>query len=46
MSPPTIRPATLDDAESIAALSDQLGYPTPPERMRERLVLLLSRKDQ
>ena len=46
MIEPTIRPATLDDTESIAALSDQLGYPTPPERMRERLALLLPRKDQ
>ncbi len=46
MSAPTIRPATLDDTEGIASLSDQLGYPTPPERMRERLNLLLPRKDQ
>ncbi|MEP7011829.1 MAG: GNAT family N-acetyltransferase [Acidobacteriota bacterium] len=46
MSEPTIRPATLDDTEEIASLSDQLGYPTPPERMRERLALLLPRKDQ
>jgi GNAT superfamily N-acetyltransferase len=46
MTSPTIRPATLDDTEDIAGLSDQLGYPTPPERMRERLALLLPRKDQ
>ena len=46
LTAPTIRAATLDDTESIAALSDQLGYPTPPERMRERLAVLLPRKDQ
>lgn len=46
MSSTVIRPATLTDTESIAALSDQLGYPTPPERMRERLALLLPKKDQ
>lgn len=46
MSEPTIRPATFDDTESIAGLSKQLGYPTPPERMRERLALLLPKKDQ
>lgn len=46
MSSTVIRPATLTDTEGIAALSDQLGYPTPPERMRERLALLLPKKDQ
>ncbi len=43
---PTVRPARLDDAPSIAALSDQLGYPTSPDRMRERLAVLLPRTDQ
>lgn len=46
LTAPTIRSATLDDAESIAGLSDQLGYPTSPERMRERLAIVLPRKDQ
>ncbi len=46
MSVPTIRPATLEDARDIATLSDQLGYPTPPERMQERLIKLLPRPDQ
>lgn len=46
MSAPTIRPATLDDAASIAGLSDQLGYPTSPERMRERLSIVLPKDDQ
>lgn len=46
MSAPTIRPATVDDSEAIAGLSDQLGYPTSPERMRERLEILLPKRDQ
>jgi GNAT superfamily N-acetyltransferase len=46
MSAPTIRPASLSDAEAIAELSDQLGYPTAAERMRERLAILLPKKDQ
>ncbi len=46
MSSLIIRPATLDDTESIAGLSGQLGYPTSPEQMRERLAILLPKKDQ
>lgn len=46
MAAPAIRLATLDDAESIAGLSGQLGYPTSPERMRERLAVLLPKQDQ
>ncbi len=46
MTSPLVRPATLADASGIAGLSDQLGYPTAPERMRERLAALLPRPDQ
>jgi GNAT superfamily N-acetyltransferase len=33
----TIRPATLDDCEPIARLSEQLGYPTTREQTQQRL---------
>jgi len=32
-----IRLATVEDAERVAALSTQLGYPTAPEEMQQRL---------
>jgi GNAT superfamily N-acetyltransferase len=32
-----VRPATLDDSAAIAELSGQLGSPTTPEKVRERL---------
>ncbi|HXU46896.1 MAG TPA: GNAT family N-acetyltransferase [Thermoanaerobaculia bacterium] len=46
LAAPTVRPATLDDAAAIAALADDLGYPTPPDRMRGRLAPLLDRPGQ
>ncbi len=33
----TIRAATPDDAETLSALLAQLGYPTEPSTLRERL---------
>lgn len=38
-----IREATLSDAAALAALSIQLGYPSTPEEMAERLRVLVSR---
>jgi GNAT superfamily N-acetyltransferase len=38
-----IREATLSDAAALAALSIQLGYPSTPEEMVERLTMLGSR---
>jgi GNAT superfamily N-acetyltransferase len=35
---PTIRPATVDDAENIARLSTQLGYPSTTEQTVQRLL--------
>jgi GNAT superfamily N-acetyltransferase len=37
---PTVRPATHADAPAIAALLDQLGYPTSPEAIPTRLAAL------
>lgn len=37
---PLIRTATCDDAAQLAQLSDQLGYPSTEEDVRQRLVLL------
>ena len=37
-----IRPATLDDADAMAALVAELGYPTATSEMRERLKGLLA----
>ncbi len=34
---PFVRPATADDAEAIARLSEQLGYPTNAEETARRL---------
>lgn len=44
-STPTLRPARLDDAEAIAALATQLGYPTTTEQAVERLKQLLQIPD-
>jgi GNAT superfamily N-acetyltransferase len=33
----SIRRLTVDDAEAAAALSGELGYPSPPEDLRERI---------
>lgn len=38
----TIRDAVLSDAEPVAALITELGYPTTPEAMRERLARILA----
>jgi hypothetical protein len=35
---PTVRPATLGDAEAIARLSEQLGYPSTTEETDHRLL--------
>ena len=37
----TIRPARIEDAEALADLSSQLGYPSSPDDVRRRLVPLL-----
>jgi GNAT superfamily N-acetyltransferase len=42
----SLRPAALADADAIAALSGQLGYPVQPEVVRARLGLVLPREDQ
>jgi GNAT superfamily N-acetyltransferase len=39
---PRLRPASLEDAPRIAALSEVLGYPVPPGAALERLTRLLS----
>jgi len=41
----TIRRAGLDDAEALAGLSEQLGYPATAAVMRERLALILPSVD-
>ncbi len=41
-SEPTIRPAILCDAEAIARLSNQLGYPSTEEETAQRLLHLNS----
>jgi GNAT superfamily N-acetyltransferase len=38
-----VREATLSDAAALAALSTQLGYPSTPEEMTERLRALRER---
>jgi GNAT superfamily N-acetyltransferase len=40
-----LRMACVDDAEGIARLATQLGYPTPGETMRTRLSTLLVHSD-
>ena len=42
---PTIRPASIDDAHSIASLSRQLGYPASKADLEDRLASLLSDPD-
>lgn len=37
-----IRDAVIDDAEPIGRLITELGYPTSPEAMRDRLTLILA----
>ena len=37
----TIRPARIEDAEALAGLSGQLGYPSSPDEVKRRLVPLL-----
>lgn len=44
-SPPNLRHARIDDADAIAALATQLGYPTTPEQAAARLSQLLQRAD-
>ncbi len=41
-----VRVARVDDARSVARLSEELGYPAPIKLVRERLRRLLSRDDQ
>ena len=45
MSQVKIRNACLDDSSAIARLMPQLGYPTTPDEMRERLEAILSNLD-
>lgn len=40
-----IRPASLQDAASIAELSEQLGYPSTEQDLQDRLASLLKRSD-
>jgi GNAT superfamily N-acetyltransferase len=40
-----VRLARVDDAEPVAELAAQLGYPTPPEQMRRRLAQVLQAED-
>ncbi len=44
-STPALRAARIDDAEAIAVLSTQLGYPTTPEQAAARLGQLLKMPD-
>ncbi|MEQ1579054.1 MAG: hypothetical protein ABL964_00540 [Steroidobacteraceae bacterium] len=44
-SAPLLRPASLDDAEAIAALSTQLGYPTTAVQAAARLSQLVQEPD-
>src|ERR1051325_10215028 len=41
----SIRAPTETDADSMALLADELGYPTDSRTLRERLALLLGRSD-
>lgn len=40
-----IRPVKNEDAEAVAELSGELGYPVSPESMRQRIAELRSRAD-
>jgi GNAT superfamily N-acetyltransferase len=42
---PTLRPATLNDAASIATLNGELGYPVTADEMAPRLASLLDVRD-
>jgi GNAT superfamily N-acetyltransferase len=42
---PVVRHARAEDAEAIATLCEQLGYPTPPATIRERLADLAVHAD-
>lgn len=42
MSQVTIRQVKAEDAEDIARLSEQLGYPATPEQMHRRIIEMLS----
>ena len=44
-SPITIRDAIIEDAAVIASLLGELGYPSQPDGVRERLARLLARDD-
>ena len=45
LSPVLIRTASPADVPALAALATELGYPTTPEAMRERLDRILPRDD-
>lgn len=42
---PVVRPARLDDAPALAALAGQLGYPSTPEEVTQRLPALAADPD-
>jgi len=42
----TIRLAKLDDAEALAKLADQLGYPSTVEQVRRRFEALAEKSDE
>lgn len=41
----TVRPGTREDADRIAVLSGQLGYPATAQQMQQRLSVLQDRED-
>ncbi len=41
----SLRLATVEDAQAVATLCDQLGYPTTPEQARLRLLATLPKSD-
>lgn len=42
----SVRPLTIEDAEAVASLSTQLGYPTDAETMRGRIHQLAKSRDR
>ena len=40
-----VRPMTAEDADAVAALSGQLGYPMTPNRLRERYETIIQSSD-
>jgi len=46
MNSTSIRPARPEDAEALANLATQLGYPSTVEQIRERLDMLQARPDE